>query len=133
VEQVSEDDPLRRGYFQVTTDGENRSFPPLIATEGGEDVLIEDVGYFFRGPSPYNQHRTVTLCNGMFNRGVQGAVRALTDRTFRDGNAEYLFETFGDADSYSLLFRVAVMEQAALTPDWTAAGTVLHAWSERSG
>lgn len=130
VEQVSEDDPLRRGCFQVTGDT-TLSFPPVIAAEGGKEVLIEDVGYFFRGTNPFNHKRTVTLCNGMFGRGVLGAVRALTDKKLRDDNARYISETFGDADSYSILFRVPIIdERVVVTPDWTAAGTVLHTWSE---
>ena len=138
VEQVSKNDPLRRGYFQVVEDeaaaDRKKSFPPGIQEVDGEDILIEDVGYFFRGPNPFNPSRTVTLCNGMFSRGVLGAVRALTDKSLRDGNADYLTDTFGDRDSYSILFRVPIIDQrVVVTPNWTAPGIVLHTWSEQSG
>jgi hypothetical protein len=69
----------------------------------------------------------------MFSRGVLGAVRALTDKQLRDGNADYLSRTFGDDDSYSILFRVPIInERVVVTPDWTAPGTVLHTWSEKT-
>lgn len=51
-------------------------------------------GPFLRAPNPFNQKRTVTLCNGLFGQGVLGAVRALTDERFRDRNANYLAERF---------------------------------------
>jgi len=132
VEQVSEDNPLRRGCFQVAGDRPG-SFYPVIDRVDGLDVLLEDVGYLFRGPNPFNRQTTVTVCNGMFSRGVLGAVRTLTDRQFRDGNVEYLSRTFGDHDSYSILFRVSIINQrVVVTPDWTAPGTVLHTWSEKT-
>ena len=132
VEQVSEDNPLRRGGFQVAGDRPG-SFYPVIDRIDGQDVLLEDVGYLFRGPNPFNRQTTVTVCNGMFSRGVLGAVRTLTDRQFRDGNGEYLSRTFGDHDSYSILFRVPIINQrVVVTPDWTAPGAVLHTWSEKT-
>jgi hypothetical protein len=69
----------------------------------------------------------------MFSRGVLGTVRALTDKQLRDGNAEYLSRAFGDHDSYSILFRVPIINQrVVVTPDWTSPGTVLHTWSEKT-
>jgi transcriptional regulator with XRE-family HTH domain len=131
VVQRSEEDPLYRGCFQVVGD-ETLSFAPVIERVDSASVLVEDVGYFFRGPNPFNRRRTVTLCNGMFGRGVLGAVRALTDKQLRDSNAEYLTRTFGGADSYSILFRVPIIdERVVVTPDWTAPGSVLHTWSDR--
>jgi transcriptional regulator with XRE-family HTH domain len=132
IEQISKNDPLHRGYFQVIGD-DTETYRPVINKVAGKDVLLEDVGYFFRGPNPFNQQRTVTLCNGEFSRGVLGAVRALTDKQLRDGNADYLSRTFGDDDSYSILFRVPIInERVVVTPDWTAPGTVLHTWSEKT-
>jgi transcriptional regulator with XRE-family HTH domain len=132
VMQRSEDDPLYRGCFQVVGD-ETRSFAPVIEQVESQAVLVEDVGYFFRGPNPFNRRRTVTLCNGMFGRGVLGAVRALTDKQLRDRNADYLNRRFGDNDSYSILFRVPIIdERVVVTPDWTAPDSVLHTWSEHS-
>ena len=55
------------------------------------------------------------------------------DTPLRDGNAEYLSRAFGDHDSYSILFRVPIIDQrVVVTPDWTAPGTVLHTWSEKT-
>ena len=94
-------------------------------------ILVEDVGHFFRAPNPLNRERTVTVCNGMYSRGVFGAVRALTDKEFRERNADYLAETFGGREAFSLLFRVHISNNVVVTtPDWTAPGSVLHHWSE---
>ncbi|MBU2662444.1 XRE family transcriptional regulator [Actinoplanes bogorensis] len=132
VTQISENHPMYRGCFRVTEDA-SKSYPPVIGEIDERLVLLEDVGYFFRGPNPHNPERTVTLCNGMFGRGVLGTVRALTDKELRDRNADYIANQFGDHDSYSILFRVPVYdERVVVTPDWNNVNTVLHTWSEKS-
>lgn len=108
-------------------DGTTRKFKPRW-TEDGD--LTEDVGFFFRAPNPFNRKRTVTICNGMYSRGTYGVVRALTDVRFRDRNAGYLTETFGQSDTYGVLMKIQVVRGEALTPDWTQRGTVLHTWSQ---
>lgn len=85
---------------------------------------------FVRGPSPFNRRRTVTICNGTYGQGTYGAVRALTDARFRDRNAAFLENEFAPGQTFSLLFRVGIVTAIALTPDWTAPGTVLHRWVE---
>ncbi len=71
----------------------------------------------------------MTICNGMYGRGTYGAVRALTDERFRDRNAEYIRDRFGDSEAFCLLTRVTVENGATLTPDWTLPDTVLFEWS----
>ena len=92
-------------------------------------ILREDVALFARATSPYNKLRFVTICNGMYGRGTYGAVRALTDERFRDRNAEYLRERFGDSDAFCILSRVIVENGEVLTPDWTLGETRLFEWS----
>jgi hypothetical protein len=128
VEQYSDDENPTRGGFRVTDGDETQSFTPKFDGGGGHRRIVEDVGHFFRAPSPLNQKRTVTVCNGMYGKGVYGTVRALTDKVFRDRNAEYLEDTFSDRSTFSLLFRVSIVSGMVSTPDWTAPGTVLHAW-----
>jgi transcriptional regulator with XRE-family HTH domain len=91
--------------------------------------LIEDVAHFYRGPNPLNPERTVTICNGMYGRGVLGAILALTRRSHRERNAEYIQEHFEDSLAYSILMRVRIVGGEVGTPDWTVSGTVLHRWS----
>jgi hypothetical protein len=115
------------GWFEIG----GRRYEPVVEVdeETGERTLVEDVAYFFRGPSPMNQKRTVTLCNGMFGRGTYGAVRALTDRGFRNRNEEYVEKRFGaEAETFSVLFRVTVFAGETLTPDWTVARNRYHEW-----
>jgi hypothetical protein len=122
------------GYFEV----DGRRYEPVVEVERHGDgttqrTLLEDVAYFFRGISPMNEKRTITLCNGMFGRGTYGAVRALTDRGFRDRNEHFVAERFGEkAETFSLLFRVTVMAGETLTPDWTVARNRFHEWPDAS-
>jgi hypothetical protein len=83
----------------------------------------------YRGPSPYNIKRTVTLCNGMFGRGTYGAVRALTDLRFRDRNEGYLAGRFSSKE-FGVLSRVLIVNGEALTPDWTQPQNRLFEWPE---
>ncbi|NBH10142.1 helix-turn-helix transcriptional regulator [Amycolatopsis sp. SID8362] len=115
------------GGFEVERDGEKTLFPPALDSRGR---LLEDVAHFYRGVSPFNRKRTVTVCNGMYGRGTLGAVRALTDIRFRDRNQAYLSERFGGAESFSIISRVPVVAGMGLTPDWTLEENRLHEWPE---
>jgi hypothetical protein len=133
VVQRSEPDNVNRGGFEVTgTDVE--LFRPTFDDREGGPILVEDVGHFFRGPNPFNHENTVTLCNGMFSRGVLGSVRALTDKQLRDRNGQFIEERFATAEAFSILFRVPIVGKGVVvTPDWTDPGNVLHTWMETTG
>ena len=45
------------------------------------------------------------------------------------GTVTIVRDRFGNCDSYGILFRVAVIEGATVTPDWTENGTELFEWS----
>jgi hypothetical protein len=112
------------GYFS-TADG--AIFEPVLDESTGE--LVEDVAHFFRGVNPYNNRRTVTLCNGMYGRGTYGAVRALTNAKFRRRNEEYIRERFRGEPAFSILMRVRINTSGATaTPDWTLDLDRLHEW-----
>jgi hypothetical protein len=107
--------------------GDGQVFEPVLDASNG--TLLEDVAHFFRGRSPYNSRRTVTLCNGMFGRGTYGAVRALTDTKFRDRNENFIRQRFPDASAFSILMRVRINPNGTVvTPDWTQDGERLHEW-----
>jgi transcriptional regulator with XRE-family HTH domain len=130
VEQVvrNDDAPTSEpGGFLVQRESGSVLFPPQLDSKGH---LLEDVAHFYRGVSPFNRKRSVTVCNGMYGRGTLGAVRALTDERFRDRNCEYLRKRFGDAESFSIISRVPVVAGQGLTPDWTLAENRLHEWPE---
>jgi transcriptional regulator with XRE-family HTH domain len=134
VAQGHRDDQDDEGAFEVIEGKETLTFRPTLRTDGeGRRVLAEDVGHFYRGPNPFNQKRTVTICNAMFGRGVYGVVRALTDFRFRDRNTAFLRDTFDPASALSLLTRVRVVMGSVITPDWTDPNTVLHSWSGAAG
>jgi transcriptional regulator with XRE-family HTH domain len=122
-------DPVYSGHFVVNGPEGQQEFPPSLEDRDGRPVLREDVAMIYRGPSPYNSKRTVTLCNGMFGRGTYGAVRALTDARFRDRNEEYLAGRFPGKE-FGVLTRVLIVNGEALTPDWTLATNRLFEWPQ---
>lgn len=120
IKQVADWEGDGGQYFEI---GGERHSPQV---EHGE--LQEDVALFYRGPNPYNHKRTVSICNAMYGRGVLGAVRALTDKRFRDRNTEFLRSRFGDEEAFGILTRVPIAHGTVLTPDWTQKETRLHEW-----
>ena len=130
VAQVNEWDTEGGAYFEVTEEG-GRKVPhrPLLEESGGREILREDVALFARAVNPFNQKRSVTICNGMYGRGVYGAVRALTDERFRDRNWEYIQARLVSSEAFCILTRVTVENTLTLTPDWTLPETRLFEWS----
>jgi hypothetical protein len=118
---------VRRGDRVV-----NRFVPRLGSQPGadGKRPLLEDVAHFLRGPNPFNRQRTFTVCNGMYGRGVLGAVKSLTDEAFRERNTGFVSGRFTGGEVFSIVFGVEPYEDTVHTPDWTAPGTVLHTWSD---
>jgi hypothetical protein len=126
VRQLTREHDAVEGGFEVG-DGK-RLFAPVLRKVGKDKVLIEDVAHFFRAPSPLNDKRTVTICNGMYARGTLGAVRALTDERFRDRNENYLRTRFAGESTFSIISRVKVVLGTAVTPDWSSSEDLLHEW-----
>jgi len=127
VNQAARQDVSDIGGFEVVEGGETRVFSPVVSSR---HELLEDVAQFYRGPSPYNKKRTVTICNGQYGRGTLGAVRALTDRKFRDRNETYLKDRFGAHEAYSVITRVTIANGQVVTPDWTVGHYRLFEWPE---
>jgi transcriptional regulator with XRE-family HTH domain len=127
VTQLIRDHGSEDGGFRVQEDGRTKLFEPTLDPAGH---LLEDVAHFYRGVSPFNRKRTVTVCNGIYGRGTLGAVRALTDVRFRDRNIAYVRERFGDAEAFSIVSGVPVVQGQALTPDWTLEENRFHEWPE---
>lgn len=114
--------------FIAKIDGEEKEFWPKWKNKEGT-LLAEDVGLLARVPNPLNSNRTLTICNGIHSRGVYGAVRTLTDTHFRDANERYIFAKFGNATSFAILMSVKVINNKAITPDFSNRGAVLYQWS----
>lgn len=126
VGQFSRADDRDPGGFEVSHKGSRQVFRPVVDGHGG---LVEDVAHFYRAPNPFDERRTVTICNGNFARGTLAAVRALTDGRFRDRNDAYLAARFPSGEQFSILFRVFVVNGVVVTPDWTT--SILHEWPPR--
>lgn len=131
VRQVSDPD-IEDGEVFETINGESHRFRPKFADNSPEGHLVEDIGMFFRTVNPNNVTRTLTICSGVFTRGVYGAVRLLTDIELRGANQLQLLKMFGDAHTFGILMRVRVFDHATTTPDLRNPVTVLHQWSTAS-
>jgi hypothetical protein len=133
VQQVSRDpDNVENwdAWFEVATEKDRREYRPRVEQVHERPVLREDVAYFYRGPNPFNAKRSLTICNGMYGRGVYGAVRALTDVRFRDRNEEYVAARFAGESAFSILMRIRILNGKVMTPDWNRDITRLHEWPE---
>jgi hypothetical protein len=97
--------------------------------ENGE--LLEDVGYFARGPNPKAPRRTLTVCGGVTSRGVRGAAQCFIDREMREHNEAYVAARFPDKSVYCIVMRVAVVNKDPLTPDLRGDETILFEWSSQ--
>ncbi|HEY6423447.1 MAG TPA: XRE family transcriptional regulator [Pseudonocardiaceae bacterium] len=116
VRQV-QDDRLDGEIFEIVGSDPPRRFGPQLAGDDPPGALVEDVGFLLRTVNPHFITRTLTICSGVFTRGVYGAVRCLTDRGLRDENSAYLSDRFGDAPTFGLLMRVRVADHTVPTPD----------------
>lgn len=118
--------------FEVEREGRRRRFMPTFVENDPKRGLIEDVGLLLRMENPNNRGRTLTLCNGVFSRGVLGAVRCLTDDRLRERNEAYLAERFGDAAEFGLLLRVPVLLGKSVTPDLSNDAARYYSWPEQT-
>jgi transcriptional regulator with XRE-family HTH domain len=118
-----------KGGFEVISNKKVvKNFEPVVRDAGSQQILEEDVAHFYRSPNPFNQERTVTMCNGTHSAGVLGAVRALTDSRFRDRNNAHARNRFAEQEAFSILSKVQVVDGSVITPDWTLPKTLLHEW-----
>lgn len=129
VRQVADWDTPGGQYFEVLDGDKAVQHSPVLEPAEPKPILREDVALFARAVNPYNQRRTLTICSGMYGRGTHGAVRALTDPTFRERNAAYLRNRFAGCSSYCILTRVPIaVNGKTLTPDWTIESYRLFEW-----
>jgi hypothetical protein len=129
IRQVTDAQLVSGDIFIAEVDGQQRQFWPKFADTDKKEVLVEDVGLLARVPNPLNSSRTLTICNGIYSRGVVGAVRTLTDAQLRDGNERYIATKFGDAESFAILMWVKVIKNDAMTPDFNGPDVVLYQWT----
>ena len=118
--------------FRVTkgVDREEYLHLPVFETDEktGSRELVEDVGLIARLPSSFNFGRTMMICNGIYSKGVLGAVLAITDETVRPTNEEYLVRRFPRGD-FAILVRVPVVSGHPIAADLKNPRSRLFEWS----
>jgi transcriptional regulator with XRE-family HTH domain len=151
IQQVEVSD-LKNGEIFRSSGTDGRDFRPVwkdletvsvdaastkqIAAEQIEDAwrggkpreLVEDVAFLARLRNPYSPHGTLTICSGVYSRGVLGAVMALTDAGVRERNAAYIASRFPDG-SFAMLLRVPVVNGEPGAPDLDIPENRLFEWS----
>lgn len=80
VRQVADWTTSTEVYFEVDENGIKPQHRAVLRNIHDEATLSEDVALFARCGSPFNRHRTVTICCAMYAPGTTGAVLALTDK-----------------------------------------------------
>jgi hypothetical protein len=70
----------------------------------------------------------LTICNGVYSRGVVGAVLTVTDETVRPTNEQYLATHYPQGD-FAMLLRVPVLGDRVLAPDLLGPDTRLFEWT----
>jgi hypothetical protein len=115
--------------FRVqTSEGEKDFYPEYVDLGEDRRELIADVGYIVRLRNPFKVSRTLTMCSGIFSRGVYGAVRCLTDKNVRGENENYLAHRF-PAGEFAMLVRVPVVANETLSPDLQNREVRLYEWA----
>jgi hypothetical protein len=132
ITQVTVDDLKGGDVFTVKTADSEEYFYPEYEDLGDGRELIADVGYIARLRNPFKISRTLTICNGIFTRGVFGAVRTLTDASVREENEKYLAERFPDSE-FAILLRVPVVTNETVSPDLQNPASRLFEWSPSQG
>ncbi len=128
ITQMDVDDLRGGDIFRVETPDGMRSFYPEYEDLGDGKELTADVGYLARLRNPFKTNRTLTICNGIFSRGVFGAVRCLTDVNVRDENERFLAEGFPDGE-FAMLLRIPVVANETLSPDLQNPNSRLYEWA----
>jgi hypothetical protein len=125
VRQLPREKPADRGGFKAG----GQVFQPVVRRNATEELLIEDVCHIVRVINPYDDRRTVTVCNGSYGRGTLAAVLAFTDERTKDENDNYLAARFPDRRTFSIVARVRMVGGRTARPlTLSDPDTVLHAW-----
>ena len=134
IKQLDDKQAPEGDVFQVKK-GEDRDerthLPVFKVDDTGKRELVEDVGLLARLPNPFNFGRTMTICNGIYSKGVRGAALAITDETVRPTNEQYLAGRFPRGD-FAMLVRVPVWSGHPIAADLQNPRTRLFEWSPES-
>ncbi|MFI5732349.1 helix-turn-helix domain-containing protein [Kribbella sp. NPDC051587] len=90
--------------------------------------LVEDVALLARLGNPFDEQGTITICNGVYSRGVVGAAKALIDPLVRDHNEAYLATNF-PSGSFAVLAKVPIVNGKASPPRFGDSRYRLYEWS----
>jgi hypothetical protein len=120
--------------FQVDDafDRSQQFYPELRNYDGNRVELVTDVAYVARLRHPFKASRTLTICNGIYSRGVLGAVRCFTDASVRRANENYVADRFPNRE-FALLLRVPVVGSNIVAPELQDPATVLYEWAGTEG
>ena len=132
IMQTEVDDLEGGDIFIIETPDGKKSFYPEYEDLGDGKELIADVGFIARLRNPFKINRTLTICNGIFTRGVFGAVRCLTDASVREENERYLADRFPDGE-FAILLRVPVVTNETVSPDLQNPSSRLYEWAPSQG
>lgn len=120
--------------FFTAVDGVRVEYAPHLVRVGGRIGEAHarssghDVSLFARARNPFNDGRTVTICNGVLSHGVLGAVRSFTDQALGPANTAHVLSQT-DGATYCLLARAQIVNDQALPIDLTNSANRLFEWT----
>jgi hypothetical protein len=106
---------VTKHYIEVEGGGR---FSVQLDDGGG---LSADVGLFYRGPNPFADQYTLTICHGMFSVGTLNVVRSLSDEYLGPDNVAYLDVERSNQRSCLFLLQINVVGQVQTIPRWRSA------------
>jgi transcriptional regulator with XRE-family HTH domain len=107
--------------------------PEFKSTRDDNGNLTYDIGFIAQAPHKIVPGRTVIVLGGITSRGVHGAALAFTDPHVKDANLQYLTDAFGGANTFVILMRVPIRNDAALPPNLLDDDVRLYEWSNQPG
>ena len=128
IRQVRDEENEKVDLIEARVGDEWQKFGPKFDGRGAEAKLVNDVGLFMRTPNPHNPLHTLTVCSGVFTRGVRGTARCFIDPGLRTHNLVYLADRFSEPRSFALVLDILVRGVTPTTPDLWNRERVLFAW-----
>jgi len=116
--------------FTYEVEGDVREF---TSTRDDDGNMTHDVGFVARAPHKLVPGHIITVLGGITSRGVHGAALAFSDSHVRDANLAYLTDRFPGTDTFCILMRVPVRNDAALPPNLSNDDACLYEWSADTG
>lgn len=110
------------GNDDIIVDNNTRiHYRPFLNSNG---KILYDIGLICKIVNPFNNKFNIFIISGIRTYGVLGAAKCFTDNEKSGKNISFCFEKFGES-SFSLLFKVPIINTTAICPDLSIEDNIL--------